>query len=86
MGPSGLPMVMSEMPTATAMTRMHDRNTESPMPESGPMRAALTDEIAAGSSSPLATRSSMEATMPPTKGWSCGVTLKNSMWRESADL
>ncbi len=53
MGPKGLPAWHRLMPTAAATTRSVDRKMESPMPDSGPMRAAdvvgmLSADLAAG--------------------------------------
>ena len=54
------------------------------MPDSGPMSAAFTELMVSGSISPFATRSSIEATTPPTNGAKYIVMLKNSRWRVSA--
>ena len=79
MGPKTLPAWHRLMPTAAATTRRVDRKKESPRPESGPMRAALMSLTLSGSTSPRATFSSMAIAMPPTKGASCGVMLKNAL-------
>ena len=51
------------------------------MPDSGPMRAALTSLTLSGSISPRATFSSMAIAMPPTNGANWTVMLKNAQWR-----
>ncbi len=81
MGPKGLPAWHRLMPTAAATTRSVDRKMESPMPDSGPMRAALTSLTLSGSISPRATFSSMAIAMPPTNGANWTVMLKNAQWR-----
>ena len=71
------------MPPASG--RIVPQKSESPMPESGPMRDALTALMESASKpSSLAFRSSMAAVMPSTSGAMAGVTLKNSLWRSSA--
>ena len=73
-----LPVDANEIPTATAMTRIQPKKIESPIPLNGPIKAALTESTAAPSNSPFATRSSIDTAIPPTKGASCGVILKNA--------
>ena len=72
----------SEIPMPAAMIRSVPGNTESPIPDNGPMSAAFTELMVDVSKFLFfAFCSSIAMVRPPMNEWNCGVMLKNSMFR-----
>ena len=87
MGASTFPVSAREQAIPPAKGRRVPQNTESPIPDNGPIKLALTALMELTSNSRfLAFCSSMAAVIPITSVDAMGVTLKNSLWRFSASF